>query len=147
VIFALAFAAIAMAVDDPFTGTWVLNAEKTKFTPGQEIKSYVIQWENDGNGFKNVIDMTGATGVAFHVEFAGQEEEVDYPITGNPIANTINFKRIDGNTVGATLKLAQTTVARLRSSVSADGRTLTIVQTMVGTGGSESSSTLIFDKQ
>ena len=142
----LALTSIIMAADDPFVGTWDLNMEKTKFPPGQEMKSYVIRWEKNGNGFKNTIDSTGATGAAFHVEFAGREEGIDYPITGNPIANTISFNRIDANTMGSTLKRAGTVVARMRSSVSADGKILTILQTIIGASGNETSSTLIFDK-
>jgi len=146
-ILVLALATIAIAAEDPFVGTWKLNAEKTKFPPGQEMKSYVIKWEKNGSGYRNVIDMTGATNVAFHVEFAGQEEGVDYPITGNPIANTISFKKIDTNTVEATLKRTGTAVARLQSSISADGKTLTILQTIIGASGIETASTIILDKQ
>jgi len=146
-ILVLAQATVAMAADDPFVGTWKLNAEKTNFPPGQEMKSYVIKWEKNGIGYRNVIDMTGATDVAFHVEFAGQEEGVDYPITGNPIANTISFKKIDANTVGATLKRTGTVVARLQNSVSADGKTLTIIQIIISATGGETASTLVFDKQ
>ena len=143
-IFALA--AVAMAAD-PFIGNWKLNAGKTKSAPGMEINNYVINWEKFGNGFKNVMDMVAATGGTFHVEFAAPEEGTDYPITGNPIANTISFSRIDTNTISAALKRAGSVSAKLRSSVSTDGKTLIIIQTIVNATGGEIASTFVFDKQ
>jgi hypothetical protein len=94
-----------------------------------------------------VIDMVGATGVPFHVEFVAPEEGKDYPITGNPIANTMSFTRVDANTIGAALKLNGTLMAKLRTSVSADGKTMTIIQTIISATGGETASTLVFDKQ
>jgi hypothetical protein len=146
-VLVLTLTSVAMAADDPFVGTWKLDLGKTKVPPGQEMKSYVMKWEKHGSGYKNTADAIGATGAAFHVEFTVQEEGVDYPMTGNPIANTVSYNKIDAGTVGAMLKRTGTVVARMRSSVSADGKTLTIIQTIVGANGSETASTLIFEKQ
>ena len=143
----LAFITVAAAADDPFVGTWKMNSAKSKFIPGQEMKVYVVTIEKSGDGYKNAMDGVNATGMSLHIEFVAQNDGKDYPITGNPMANTVSVTRIDGNNLGAVLKRGETAVARMRTSVSTDGKILTVAQTIIGAAGAEIVSTIVFDKQ
>jgi hypothetical protein len=145
--FALVLAVVAVAVNDPFVGTWKMNAAKSTFVPGQEIKSYILNIEQNENGVKNVMDAVNATGMPLHIEFVAMDDGKDYPISGNPMANTVSISRIDASTREFVLKRSDAIVARMRSSVSEGGRILTVVQRIMGAAGAESVSTIVFDKQ
>jgi hypothetical protein len=61
---------VATAGADQLSGTWNLNAEKSKYSPGPPTKSLTVVVESDENNYK--IDATGTDGdgKAIHVSIA-----------------------------------------------------------------------------
>ncbi len=48
------FSTFAIAADNPFIGTWKLDAAKSKFSPGTEIKEMTMTFEAVGDQVKRV---------------------------------------------------------------------------------------------
>ena len=90
---------VATAGADQLSGTWSMNAEKSKYSPGPPPKSLTVAVESDENNHK--IDATGTDGDGkpIHVQYGAKFDGKDYPATGNANADTISVKRIDANTV------------------------------------------------
>src|SRR5260370_6132057 len=90
---------VATARADQLSGTWSMNAEKSKYSPGPPPKSVTVVVESDENNYK--IDATGTDGDGkpIHVQYSAKFDGTDYPATGIPNADTVSAKRIDANTV------------------------------------------------
>src|ERR1700741_2120877 len=86
-------AAVALAADS-FLGTWKLNEGKSKLNPSIGKNSTVV-YEAVGDDIKVTIDGTGPDGKAVHDEWTGKFDGKDYPVTGNPAADTRAYRKID----------------------------------------------------
>src|SRR5262245_11725016 len=76
-------------------GTWKLNAAKSKFSPGPPPKSMSVTYSAAApDGMKIVVDLTPATGAAEHWEMTAQYDGKEYPVKGNPNADTVSIKRV-----------------------------------------------------
>ena len=118
--------AAAVLAQDKIAGTWKLNVAKSKFSPGPAPKSMTVTYTPSGESLKIVVDLVPADGAKQHWEMSGQWDGSDGKITGNPNADTVNFKKLDANTAGSTFKLAGKVTATNLRTLSADGKTLTI---------------------
>lgn len=129
------------------TGTWKLNVAKSKFTPGPAPKSMTIVYAAEGEGVKITVDLTPAEGTAQHWEMAGKYDGKDNPVTGNPAADSISFKKMDDHTSESTFKKDGKVTASNHRVLSADGKTLTITSKGVTTDGKPRHDVQVFDKQ
>jgi hypothetical protein len=141
-----AFAASALAAD-PFIGTWKLNLAKSRFKPGPALRSETIKSEAQDNGQKTTFDGIDANGKAYHVQGAPKYDGKDYPITGDPDADTVALRKIDRNTCEWVTKKAGKEAARGRSIVSRDGKTMTDAQIGKDGKGREYTNILVYDRQ
>jgi hypothetical protein len=146
-ILVLALATAAMAADDPFVGTWILNVAKSRFQPGRELRSEIIKAEAQDNGAKQVIDIVTADGKSIHIEWAAKYDGRDYPGSGNGGADTIRLIRIDTNTREQVVKKGGKEFATERIAISKDGKTRTTTLKGKDSKGQEFSSILIFEKK
>jgi len=89
--FMLALAVTALAADNPFVGTWKMNAAKSKFS-GPATKSFTTKMEAQENGIKCVQDVVGADGKAFQRIWAAKYDGNDYPVTA-PDQDAVSLKR------------------------------------------------------
>ena len=109
---------------DPQMGTWKLNEAKSKITPGTgkfttvTFKSMFGQVNVTGDG----ID---ANGKPMHVEWSGKFDGKDYPVTGDPSADTRAYRKLNDRIVEMTVKKNGKVIVTARSEVSADGKTRT----------------------
>lgn len=131
---------------DKIAGTWKLNVAKSKFSPGPAPKSMTVTYTPAGDTMKIVVDMVPADGAAQHWEMSGKYDGSDGKITGNPNADTVSFKRIDANTAESTFKLKGKVTATNHRSLSADGKTLTIVSKGTTPDGKPRMDTQVFEK-
>jgi hypothetical protein len=119
-IFALALAAVAMAADDPFVGTWKLDPRKSGVTgPGTVFKSCTIKIEHQGNGGRFTWRLVDSDGKAAQGEFAGQYNGKDYGCT-DPDCDTLSLKRIGANTLVYSFKKGGKEVESWRSVISTE---------------------------
>lgn len=142
----LATAAVGFAADDAFSGTWKLNEAKSKLSAGMN-KNTTVTYAVSGDSVKITLDGVGADGKATHDEWTGKYDGKDYPVTGNPLTDTRAYKKVNDHTLEATGKKGDKVVLTAKITVSADGKTRTVVATQTGADGKKSTSTAVYDKQ
>jgi hypothetical protein len=151
-IAALAFAVSTSSVaradsTDPKIGTWTLNLEKSKFSPGPPLKSLTITFEPAGKGIHLTTKGVGADGTASATEYTANYDGKDYPLTGSPTANTVALKRINAYTTSRIDKKDGKVVSTLRATLSKDAKTYTVTVKGKTAKGEPLANTLVFNKQ
>jgi hypothetical protein len=136
------FSTTAMAAD--FAGTWKLNLEKSK-NQDPKVVSETLTIEPTGpNSYRTTIDITLKSGEKRHLERNRIYDGKEHPIQGT--GTSPNQSEIcELNDRGErTIKMEQDghVVTEIKSSISADGRTLT--NTRSGTSGLDIQ---VFDRQ
>lgn len=132
---------------DPLVGTWKLNAEKSKYSPGPPQKGGTVRFEAAGEGIKVTADFQDADGATSHTEYTGNYDGKDYPLTGSASADTVSLKRIDANTTERTDKKDGKVVATFTRKVSNDGKTLTVTHKGTNAKGEPVNNLLVLEKQ
>ncbi|HEU0368141.1 MAG TPA: hypothetical protein VFR42_02960 [Candidatus Acidoferrum sp.] len=149
VIFAtliVCLAAAAVFAADAFTGTWKLNEAKSKLGAGA-VKNTTVTYEVMGDTIKVTLEGVGADGKATHDEWTGKYDGKDYPVTGNPMTDTRAYKKVNDHTLEATGKKGDKVVLTAKITVSADGKTRTVVSTQTTADGKKVTSTAVYEKQ
>jgi len=146
--FALLFAAVStcLAADDPNLGTWKLDEAKSKIGAGAP-KNTTVVYTAAGDSTKVVVDGVGADGKPTHNEWTGKFDGKDYPLVGDATADTRSYKKIDANTLELTNKKAGKITLSGTITVSADGKTRTVVASGTDASGKAISSTAVYNKQ
>jgi len=144
-VFALGAGAQAQA-PKAMMGTWKLNVAKSKFSPGPAPKSMTIVYSPAGEGIKVVADLTPAEGPAQHWEMSGSYDGKDNPVTGNPAADTISFKKVDDHKGESTFKKDGKVTATNSRVLSADGKTLTITSKGTTADGKPRHDVQVFER-
>lgn len=138
---------VAGAAADQQSGTWKMNAAKSKYSPGPATKSLTVVVESDESNYK--IDATGTDGEGkpFHVQYSAKFDGKDYPATGIDSADAVSVKRIDANTVESVQKKDGKVLMTITSTVSKDGKTRTSTWRGKNAEGKEVHNVVVFDKQ
>ena len=137
---ALAFT--AAAADNPFVGTWEMNMAKSKRDPNAPKRDKrTIVYSAEGTGIKAVVTTDGKTQPP--VMYDGREHPMASSDglythgTGTATASNLEmvFKK-DGKVAGVR-----------KSSLSPDGRTMTVVMDTTTRDGAKVHSVEVYDKQ
>jgi hypothetical protein len=146
-VLAIASMAAAAAMPDPVVGTWTMNAAKSKFSPGHEIKSQTRTYTESSDGV--TLQVTGVAGdgtpIAQKVTF--KYDGTSYPISGAADYDALSVKRVNGSTVNSTMMKGGKPVGTAVRSISMHGKVLTLTSKLKGADGKRYSMTLVFDKQ
>jgi hypothetical protein len=133
---------------DPRMGTWKLNLAKSKYDPGPPPKSQMLKLEPTGNGgFKWTSDAVGADGQSSHFEVEAKIDGKRYDLRGTTAAISRTYKRVNARTVEAQDTFNGVSSFKFVEEVSADGRTLTTIQTGPNTQGLVRKNVRTYDKQ
>lgn len=127
------------------TGTWTLNIAKSKFNPGPAPKSMKVTYTPSVDGVRISVDLT-TDGGSQHWEMAGKYDGKDYPVTGNPAADTASFKLVDDHTGESTFKKDGKVTATNTRVLSKDGKTLTITSKGTTADGKPRHDVQVFEK-
>src|SRR5215469_10627813 len=119
------FAIGLWAADDPIVGTWKLNLAKSNAQALATFKSGTAKIEQWPNGLKGTTDMVSSAGMPIHTEFMAKYDGIDYPVTGDPYADTIALKRTDPYHADTIWKKRGMIVATAQNVISTDGKTWT----------------------
>ena len=112
---ALCFAGAAVCLaDDPEMGTWKLNEAKSKIAPGSP-KFNTVVYEAAGDNTKVTVDGTDGDGKALHNEWSGKFDGKDYPVIGDPSADTRSYKKVNDHTLEFTNKKGEKVVTSGRA--------------------------------
>ena len=134
-----------LAADDPFVGTWKLNAVKSKGV-GTPKEATVVTEENGANQHSK-ITATAANGRV--VSFA-----LDYPraggkgqISGDERSDGIFVKRSNDYTLDTTFMKAAKAVRTTHSVVAKDGKSMITIVKVLNKGGKPLAWKVVLDKQ
>jgi hypothetical protein len=143
----LCFVGVAVCfADNPNMGTWKLNEAKSKI-PAGFMKNTTVVYTADGDNVKVTTDGTDKDGNPMHTEWTGKFDGKDYPLTGDPSADSRSYKKIDDHTLALANKKGGKATTSGRIVVSADGKTRTLSATGTDAAGKKVSSTAVYDKQ
>lgn len=149
----LVLAAVAcapvFAQNDPALGTWKLNVEKSKYNPGPAPKSLTRTLEAQGDNVKYSFEGVNAEGTGVAYSFTVAYDGKESPITGSMPggADAISIKRIDANTLEATLTKAGKVIGTAKSQISQDGKVTTVTAQGTNGDGQATTSSAVYDKQ
>ena len=149
ILLTLAVCAFAVAVSfaaNPNMGTWKLNEAKSKL-PATAVKNNMVVYEAAGDSIKVTVDGTDAEGKPTHNEWTGKFDGKDYPLTGDPSADTRSYKVVNDNTTDLTNKKGGKTTLSGRIVVSADGKSRSITVSGTDSKGMKVKYTAVYDKQ
>jgi len=137
---------LAAAADEQ-SGTWKMNPEKSKYSPGPTAKSVTLTIEADENHYKVNAEGVDGNGNPTHVQFDAKFDGKDYPATGLPVGDMVSLKRINASTIQVEQKKDGKTVMTVTSVVSKDGKTRTSTFKGKDAQGHDVSNVVVYDKQ
>ena len=148
VVLALAGSGLVFAQTDAHMGSWKLNVAKSKFAPGQTLKSETRTYEPTGDGYKFSGERVDADGSTHPESFTVKYDGKDTPFTGDAYgADTLAVKLVDANHLEATEKKGGKLLYTTKVVVSSDGKVMTIANKGKTESGQPINVTLVYDKQ
>jgi hypothetical protein len=106
-----------------------------------------VVYEAAGDNVKVTVDGTDGAGKPTHNEWTGKFDGKDYPLTGDPNADTRSYKKIDDRTTELTNKKDGKIIATGRIVLSADGKSRTVTVSGTDSNGKKVKYTAAYDKQ
>ena len=139
--------AVTAAAADQHSGTWKMNPAKSKYSPGPAPKSTTVKVEADEQGVKIDAEIINADGSPIHVQYDAKFDGKDYPVTGIPYADAVSVKRIDADTIEATMKKGGQVTMTVTTKVSKGGKTRTSTFKGKDAEGHDVLNVVVSDKQ
>ena len=115
-------------------------------SPGPKPVSSTVTIEASDGGIKQVTEQSLGLG-ASKSEFTARFDGKDYPIRGNPNADVVALKRVDDRSYEVIGKKGGKVTITSRVTLSADGKTRTVVQTGVDAKGQKVMNTMVYDRK
>ena len=143
---ATCFAALTLCFASPQMGTWKLNESKSKF-PAGATKNHTVTYEAAGDNVKVTVDGVDGQGKAIHSEWTGKFDGKDYPLAGDPSADSRAYKQISDHKLALTSKKGGKVTSTGTVVVSADGKSRTVNVDGTDSTGKKMHSTAVYDKQ
>ncbi|MEO7135466.1 MAG: hypothetical protein ABI024_14745, partial [Vicinamibacterales bacterium] len=148
ILLTLTFAAPGFAqTADPHSGTWVLNVNKSKYTPGPPPKEQSSLYAVDGQSLTVSTKGTSADGTPLTTDFTAMLDGKDHLVKGNPDWDHVSVRRVDSHTLEFTRKQAGKVVQTSTSVVSKDGKTRTISTSGVNAQGQKIHTVGVYEKK
>jgi phosphoribosylanthranilate isomerase len=118
---------------DPFVGRWELDPSTLDYQFGRPGRRAIYEIEQTPEGFQFHLDADDPDGKPMKIVYGGPLDGVDKPIPGSDAALVLT--RLDDRTMESTLKRNGRVVDRWTRELLPDGKTMKIVQHVVGPGG------------
>lgn len=117
----------AIAADN-FIGSWKLDVAKSEFKPGPTPESQSLKLEAVEGGIKVTSRTVDAAGMTMEDTYVSKFDGTDVSWKGNTEADTASSTRVDDNSYQNVWKKRGKATMKAKVVVSADGTTLTMVQ-------------------
>jgi hypothetical protein len=138
---------VSAQASNPSIGTWKLNVEQSKYSPGPAPQSQTMTIEAAGDGEKATTEGVNAAGTATMTQYTAQYDGKDYPMTGSQNVDTVALKRIEARTLERTDKKGDKVVGTLTRVVSEDGKTMTVTLKGTNAQGQAVNNVIVWEKQ
>lgn len=147
VVLVLAGAALAQSSNSSL-GTWKLRGAIPNVVGADSPTSVILKYEAAGTGVKATLEMVGVNGVLAHLEFSGDYDGKDNPITGSSQAgDVVALTRLDANTVRLVHKRDGEVIVTQTEVVSSDGKTMTVTTTGTTPWGAPLNGVAVWERQ
>jgi hypothetical protein len=149
IVVATAFCLSAVAVGfaaDPNVGSWKLNEGKSKIAAGA-AKNLTVVYTVVGDSYKCVVDGVDGTGKPTHNEWTGKFDGKDYPVTGDPSADSRSLKLVSPGRYALTNGKDGKTVLTGTVEFSADYKTRTLTTNVTDAAGKTLTSIAVYERQ
>jgi len=127
----------------PFTGTWKMDVDRSRFNPGPPFKSLIITFAPDGTRTVELITADGQSHKAVLPWSDGKEVSV----TATQWEHATATSKIQGKTFDDTWKERGKIVEQVHGVASSDGRSLTTTVDGTDGQGGHFHNQLTFEKQ
>lgn len=138
--------AVAAFAADPNVGSWKLNDAKSKF-PAGAAKNQTVVYTADGDSYKCVVDGVDGSGKPAHNEWTGKFDGKDYPVTGDPTADSRSIKMVSAGHYSLTNKKDGKTVVTGTIVFSADQKTRTLTTHTTDAAGKKVTTVAVYDRE
>ena len=138
---------LAQGKNLPEVGTWKLNVEKSRYSPGPAPKSLTVKIEAAGKGIKFASEGVAADGKPIATAYTTDFDGKDHPLKGSPVADMVSVRRIDAQTAERSDKKAGKVMLTQTREVAKDGKTFTVNITGTNDKGEPVNNRLFFEKQ
>jgi hypothetical protein len=129
-------------------GTWELRGAMPSLPAGDSPTRVILTYEAAGAGVKATLDVMGANGAIAHLEFSGDYDGKDNPVTGSGQAGgVVALTRLDANTVRLIHKRDGEVIVTQTEVVSSDGKTMTVTTTGTTPWGAPLNGVALWEKQ
>jgi len=127
-------------------GTWKLNEAKSKITPGTMKNTHVVYSSMLGQ-VKINTDGIDPSGKPIHVEWSGKFDGKDYPVSGDPNADTRSYTKVNERTLTTANKKNGKVTVTGQIVVSADGKSRTVTLNGTTPKGKKFKNVAVYDKR
>ena len=141
------FSSSVLLAADNWVGSWKINVEKSKYSPGPAPKSQTLKYEVTPAGIKLSSDGMSADGKATHGSYTSKFDGKETPWEGNPDADTAAPKKIDDNSFDNVWKKGGKVTVTVKAVVSNGGKSYTVTQTGKNAKGEAVNITAVYDRQ
>lgn len=137
---------ICAAADNGIMGTWKLNEAKSKIPAGAGKNPTVI-YSAEGDNVKCVVDGFDGSGKSVHNEWVGKFDGKDYPLVGDPTADSRSYKITDARHHQLWNKKSGKVVTSGTIVYSADGKSRTVTTHGTDAKGKKLTIVQVYDKE
>jgi hypothetical protein len=145
----MAFGALSAVAseEDMVLGVWILNVDKSSYSPGPPPKSQSRTYERVEDGIKATIVTVDARGQTVTSRYTAKYDSIEYPLTGSATVDAIALKRVNATTAEATLTHARKLIGTARRVISEDAKTMTITFRGTDEHGRAMTNVSVYDKK
>ena len=134
------------AAENPFVGTWKLNATKSKLEGSGLGSDATVRIEQDGPGLRISVDAP-IQGQPNNFTYQATLDGKSVKVAGSPAMDEVSTQRINARTINATAKKDGKVVFTDHRVVSENGKSMTMERSGVNPQGQTYHARLVFDKQ
>jgi hypothetical protein len=113
-------------VNDRVLGTWILNVDKSQYSPGPKPKSQTRVYEVVKDGLKATVKTVQPDGRTTTIEYTTKYDGLEYPVSGSSTTDAIAMRRLSPFMTEGVLSHAGKTTGITRRVIAVDGKTMTI---------------------
>ena len=144
-VFALCASVSSAQPPDPIVGTWKLSLAKSKY-PAPAPKSMTLTVAPAAKGWAITVDAVGPGGQAQKWGYTSSFDGSESPVSGNPNIDAAVFRSTDTGGM-VEYKKGGKVVSTTSSTISDDGKTMTVTVKVPDAQGKEVTIVSVYDRQ